>query len=82
MTLPAEKMTDPCPDCEQSELDCDMTGCGGKYNSGFRARMLMSDSEKLTAILENQVWLTTQVAGLMRQFENHPMMRLIRGTKK
>jgi hypothetical protein len=83
MSLPAEN--EPmaiCTDCEHSTFDCDATGCGGKYNAGFRSRAQLSDSDKLSAILENQVWLTNQVAGMMGQFENHPMFKLLRGRTK
>lgn len=76
MTLPAEQSAESptCDECTQTTDACNLSGCAGQKNAGWRARAEWSDSAKLTAILEQQVWLTTQVAGILQAAQRNPMV--------
>lgn len=81
MTIPAESTEPTCETCTQELAACDMSGCLGRRNPGFRERAAMSDTQKLAAILENQVWLSGIVADMLNRFQSSPAFRMM-GLKK
>jgi hypothetical protein len=78
MTIPAESSQPAtCDECTQDLTACDMSGCLGRRNPGFRERANMTDSQKLSAILENQVWLSGIVADMLNRFQSSPAFRMM-----